>query len=124
MLKQATINHEKVDYIEPNILVMFEMVNYFEDLFYSKTELGKLKNLSYQDRLDKLQDKFQKLATDEEKCIQAMITQLMDRDSRTKLLNLLNLIYVDVSWIKINTKTFLQYFEHMASLFRDINISL
>jgi hypothetical protein len=119
-IKTTTIDNEVVKYRELSSLQAFELINIFEDFFYTDKELPKILKLDIDERLDR----FRVLLTSIYKTNDATpdLQLLLNKASRERLITLLNSLYVDVDVTKVSNKAFLKLFSFLSEQLTNINV--
>jgi hypothetical protein len=119
-IKTTTIDNEVVKYRDLSSLQAFELINIFEDFFYTDKELPKILKLEIGERLDR----FRILLTSIYKTNDATpdLQLLLNKVSRERLITLLNSLYVDIDVTKVSNKAFLKLFSFLSEQLTNINV--
>jgi hypothetical protein len=119
-IKTTTIDNEVVKYRDLSSLQAFELINIFEDFFYTDKELPKILKLDINERLDR----FRILLTSIYKTNDATpdLQLLLNKVSRERLITLLNSLYVDIDVTKVSNKAFLKLFSFLSEQLTNINV--
>jgi len=124
-IKTTTINSEVVSYRMVSLLQIFELINIIEDTFYNSIEKNKVKNLPIEKRIDSLRSLVSKYSNTDNP-IEFDLQLLINKDSRDRLVNLLNEFYVDIDVEKVSGKVYflLANFLNQQVFTIDINVLL
>lgn len=124
-IKTTTINSEVVSYRAVSLIQIFELINIIEDTFYNTTEKNKVKNLPIEKRIDSLRSLVTKYGNTDNP-IEFDLQLLINKESRDRLIKLLNDFYVDIDVENVSGKVYflLANFFNQQVFTIDINVLL
>lgn len=109
----TTIDNNEVKYKIVSLLQIFELINILEEAFYTKNDLTKVQSLTYDKRLEKLKSIFEEYSS-KDKSVEADMRLLMNRESRKKIIELLESFYIDININDVDSKLFLQLYSYVV----------